>query len=222
MDTEVHKILVVDDDKDYRKLLLVRLKHLFPNADVKEYDIIKHGLPPAKFDWEKFDVLILDYHLGKGETGLDWFKRYKKSEYFPATVIITGVHDENTVALILNSGVHYYLNKQHLNKNKMHEAIEKALAVRASLIAEYKNHYNQEYDFDAFLTGYLIRVKERLIADILRDAKTTGCLPNEQLIDTVIAQERQNILKVIDDPTIQEAKIDLLEVVAEDIKNMSW
>ena len=104
----------------------------------------------------------------------------------------------------------------------MHEAIEKALAVRASLIAEYKNHSNQEYDFDAFLTGYLIRVKERLIADILRDAKTTGCLPNEQLIDTVIAQERQNILKVIDDPTIQEAKIDLLEVVAEDIKNMSW
>jgi len=222
VETEIHRILVIDDNPDYRKLLLVRLNGLFPNADIREYDILKHGLPPAKFDWEKFDVLILDYHLGEGETGLDWFKRYKKSEYFPATVIVTGVHDEDTVALILNIGVHYYLNKKQLTKNKMYEGIEKALAVRASLIAEYKSHSSQEYDYDAFLTGYLIRIKERLIAEILSGAKITGSPPNEQLIDTVMERELQNTMEMIDDATIREAKIDLLEVVAEDIKYMSW
>ena len=35
-------------------------------------------------------------------------------------------------------------------------------------------------------------------------------------------RELQNTMEMIDDATIREAKIDLLEVVAEDIKYMSW
>ena len=157
MKTEIRRILVIDDDADYRNLLLALLTSLLPDADIKEYDILKHGLPPSKFDWEKYDVLILDYYLGEDETGLDWFKRYKKSEYFPATVVITGMHDEDTAALVLKSGVHHYLSKIQLTKNRMYEGIQKALAVRAALIAEYKNQSNQQYDFDSFITGFFIK-----------------------------------------------------------------
>ena len=156
MEIEIRSILIIDDDIDYRKALLVRLNRLFPNADIKEYDILKYGLPPTKFDWEKYDVLILDYYLGEDETGLDWFKRYKKSEYFPATVVITGMHDEEIAALVLKSGVHHYLSKKQLTKDRLYEGIEKALAVRASIIADYKNQSNQEYNFDEFITGFLI------------------------------------------------------------------
>jgi len=76
-------------------------------------------------------VLILDYYLGNDETGLDWFKRYKKSEHFPATVILTGMDEEETAALVLKSGVHHYLSKKQLTKGELYEGIEKALAVRA-------------------------------------------------------------------------------------------
>ncbi|MCG8379867.1 MAG: response regulator [Proteobacteria bacterium] len=222
METEIRKILIIDDNDDYRKLLLTHLNNLFPNTDIKEYDILKHGLPPPKFNWEKFDVLILDYYLGDDETGLDWFRKYKKSVYFPATVIITGMHDEDTAALVLKSGVHHYLNKKQLTKNGMYDAIEKALAVRASLVAEYNNQINLEYNFDTFLTGYLIGIEERLTVEILRDAKRTGRPPDRRLIDTEIERERQDILNLNDDPTIQEAKIALLEIATEHIRNKSW
>jgi len=131
VETEIRRILIIDDNTDYRKALLVRLNSLFPDADIEEYDFLKQGLPPTDFDWNKYDVLILDYYLGKDETGLDWFKRYKKSEYFPATVIITGMDDEETAALVLKSGVHHYLSKKQLTKGELYEGIEKALAVRA-------------------------------------------------------------------------------------------
>lgn len=222
METEIRRILIIDDNADYRKLLLTRLSNVFPNAEIKEYDILKHGLPPSKFDWEKYDVLILDYYLGEDETGLDWFKRYKKSEYFPATVLITGMHDEDTAALILKSGVHHFLSKEKLTKNRMYEGIVKALAVRASILEEYKNQSNQEYDFDTFLTGLLIKMEERLVAEILRDAKLTGRLPDRRLIDAGMDRERQDILKLNDDLTIQEAKIGILDVVAERILTKSW
>jgi CheY-like chemotaxis protein len=222
MEAEIRSILIIDDNTDYRKLLSVYLSKLFPKADIKEYDILKYGLPPTKFDWEKYDVLILDYYLGEDETGLDWFKRYKKSEYFPATVVITGMHEEETAALILKSGVHHYLNKRHLTKGKMYEGIKKALAVRASLVAEYKCQSNQEYDFDAFLTGFLIKTEERLVFEILRDADISVHLPDRRLIDAKIKRECQDILKSNDDPTIQDAKIGLMDVVAERIRNKSW
>ena len=221
METEIRHILIIDSNADYRKLLLVRLSSLFPDADIKEYDILKYGLPPTKFDWEKYDVLILDYYLGEDETGLDWFKRYKKSEYFPATVVITGMHDAKTAALILKSGVHHYLSKKQLTKVGMYEGIEKALAVRASIIEEYKNQSNQKYHFDDFLTGFTIKTEERLNAEILSDANIKGHFPDRRLIDAVMERERQDILKLNDEPTIQEAKIGVLEVIAERFRNKS-
>lgn len=131
MDTEVRNILIIDDNSDYRKALLVRLESLYPNAIIEEYDFITQGLPTAEFNWEKHDVLILDYYLGGDETGLEWFKKYKKSEYFPATVILTGMDDEETARRVLKSGVHHYLSKTQLTKGELYEGLEKALAVRA-------------------------------------------------------------------------------------------
>ena len=131
MGTEIRRILIIDDNTDYRKALLVRLNSLFPDTDIEEYDHLKKGLPPTDFDWKKYDVLILDYYLGEDETGLDWFKRNKKTEYFPATVIVTGMDDEETAARVLKSGVHHYLSKKQLTKGELYEGIEKALAVRA-------------------------------------------------------------------------------------------
>jgi len=222
METEVRRILIIDDDIDYRKALLIRLNSLFPNADIEEYDFPRRGNPPLNFDWEKYDVLILDYYLGKNETGLDWFNRYKKSENFPATVILTGMDDEKTAERVLNAGVHYFLSKKHLTKGEMHDGIEKALAVRASIIENYKKQSDNGNNFDTFINDSLHHTEERLFAKILKVRNTTGCLPDRQLIDSEIEREREDILNSIDYLPAQEAKIGLLEIAAERIRNMSW
>ena len=131
MDTEIRNILVIDDNEDYRKALLVRLRGLYPDANIVEYDYLSQGLPGADFDWQKFDVLLLDYYLGDKETGLNWFQKYNKSGLFPATVILTGLDNEETAAQVLKSGVHHYLSKTHLTKGELYEGIEKAMQVRA-------------------------------------------------------------------------------------------
>ncbi|MBF8269828.1 MAG: hypothetical protein HW386_1537 [Gammaproteobacteria bacterium] len=131
MEIEIKSILVIDDNADYRKALLVRLESLFPDARIEEYDFVIHGLPAADFNWEKHDVLILDYYLGGSETGLQWFKKYKKTEYFPATVILTGMDDKATAKRVLKSGVHHYLCKTKLTKGELFDGLKKALAVRA-------------------------------------------------------------------------------------------
>ena len=131
METDIHNILIVDDNDDFRKALLVRLRSLFPDANIVEYDPISEGHPPAEFGLKAYDVLILDYYLGGDETGLEWFKSYNKAERFPATVILTGMDDEDTAARVLKAGVHHYLSKKELTKGVLYEGIEKALAVRA-------------------------------------------------------------------------------------------
>jgi len=222
METEVRRILVIDDDIDYRKALLVRLNSLFPNADIEEYDFPRCGIPPTNFDWEKYDVLILDYYLGKNETGLDWFNRYKKSENFPATMVLTGMDDKKTADRVLKAGVHHFLSKKHLTKGEMYDGIEKALAVRASIIRNYKKQSDHGNNFDAFINDSLHNTEERLFTKILKNRNTTGCLPDRQLIDAEIEREREYILKSIDYLPAQEAKIGLLEIAADRIRNMSW
>lgn len=128
---EIRNILIIDDNEDYRNALLVRLRNLYPDANIVEYDYLSRGLPADDFDWEKYDVLLLDYYLGDKETGLEWFQRYGKTDSFPATVILTGLDNEEIAAQVLKSGVHHYLSKTHLTKSELFEGIDKAMQVHA-------------------------------------------------------------------------------------------
>ena len=131
MDIKIQNILIIDDNEDYRNALMVRLRNLYPDANIVEYDYLSLGFPAADFDWEKYDVLLLDYYLGEKETGLEWFQRYGKTDLFPATVILTGLDNEEIAAQVLKSGVHHYLSKTHLTKGELYEGIDKAVKVRA-------------------------------------------------------------------------------------------
>ena len=111
MEKEIRSILIIDDSFDFRRALLVRLGKVYPDAIIVEYDPVHMGRPPKEFRWEDYDVLLLDYYLGGEDTGLKWFIRCKKSPRFPATVILTGMYDEETKTKVLNSGVHHYMSK---------------------------------------------------------------------------------------------------------------
>jgi FixJ family two-component response regulator len=222
MGTEVRHILIIDDDIDYRKALVVRLGSLYPEADIEAYDFPEKGRPPIDFDWEKYDVLILDYYLGRNETGLDWFNRYKKSENFPATVVITGMDDDKIAERVHKAGVHHYLSKKGLTKGEMYDGIEKALALRASIIKNYKQRSDHGNNFDTFVHDFLHKTEERLVAEILSERNESGYLPDRRSIDEKIERERQHILESIDYPPAQEAQLGLLEIAAERIRNMTW
>lgn len=128
--TESIKILIIDDDTDFRKLLSTRLKKIHPEATITEYDILAKKVFPSETECSEHDVLFLDHDVGGDKSGVSWYVSCNKREDFPATIMLTSLGNKHTAIYALNSGVHYYLVKQNLTEEKLQQAIDKAMDAR--------------------------------------------------------------------------------------------
>jgi len=123
----LQRILILDDDADLRKLLLVHLGKMFPGVELEEYDPVSRGIPAQDFDWSRYDVLILDYHLSIDRiTGLDVLQANCKKPAFPAVIMLTGTGTEEIAVRALKSGAYDYLRKQSLDKKTLQSSISNA------------------------------------------------------------------------------------------------
>ncbi|HKK15787.1 MAG TPA: response regulator [Gammaproteobacteria bacterium] len=128
-DTTLQRILVLDDDADYRKLLLKRLGNLYQDVEVVEYDPLDRGIPATDFDWSAFDVLFLDYDLGIGDvTGLDILQANSDNRLFPSTIMLTGAGNEDIAVRAFRFGVTDYLRKEWLDSEQISAAVDNAFA----------------------------------------------------------------------------------------------
>ncbi len=125
------KVLVIEPEAILRKKVMSFLSEAFPHAELHPYDPTASGRPDADFNWARFDVLILDYHLGPEDNGLDWLRAFKhESNRFPATVLLTSADDEEVAVKALRHGAHDFLRKQDLSAHKLAEGVADALNVR--------------------------------------------------------------------------------------------
>ena len=125
------KVLIIEPDAEFRKKVMRFLSEAFPHAEIHPYDPVSSGRPDSEFNWSRFDVLILDYHLGPDDNGLDWLREYKsESSRFPATVLLTSADDEEVAARALRHGAHDFIRKQNLTLHKLAEGVADALNVR--------------------------------------------------------------------------------------------
>ncbi|MDX1515123.1 MAG: response regulator, partial [Gammaproteobacteria bacterium] len=129
------RILVIDDDVDYRNLLVRLLSKAFPGVKVASLDPLKKGLPGDGFDWAQFDVVIIDYNLGKVGSGLACVERIRKhAESPPATILLTAEGNEEIAAKAFRQGVHDYLPKQGLTGKTLTNSIKSAFNVRSNQV----------------------------------------------------------------------------------------
>lgn len=122
------KVLVIDDSADYRKLLLNFFNKAYPDSEIVEFNP-ESGKPAESFPWQEYDLIILDYDLGKGGNGLEWLRNYKTSDTFPATLMLTAHGDEEIVVNAMRFGAQGFLRKSGLTKSALVESIEKALQI---------------------------------------------------------------------------------------------
>lgn len=122
--TGLKRILLLDDDADFRKLLLLYLRKIFDGIEIDEYDPVARGVPGEDFDWSKYDVLLLDYYLCiHNVTGLDILQAHRKNHLFPATIMLTGAGNEEIAVRALKAGVYDYLRKERLDKDRLRRSI---------------------------------------------------------------------------------------------------
>lgn len=161
----MNRLLIIDDDQDFRSLLKTYLSKSFPQIDVIDYDPVAEGIPDSTFPWSEFKVLILDYDLQNKEVnGLDILARNKNNGLFPITVMLTGEGSEDIAVSALKLGVVDYLRKDKVDVEQLESAVAEALHIyntrqerlysmeevrklaqqqAGKIILAYKNKYDQ-------------------------------------------------------------------------------
>lgn len=112
------RILIIDDDEDLRNLLAHYLKQEFPQAEVELFDPLVRDLPDETFPLGGYQVIILDYMLGRGD-GLDWLAKFKRHADCPPVIFLTGAGNESIAVRAMKAGADDYQRKQELTREKL-------------------------------------------------------------------------------------------------------
>lgn len=150
--THLQSVMILDDDADFRKLLITVLGKKFTGVKLIEYDPVALGVPGEDFDWSKIDVLLLDYYLCiHGVTGLDILQNNRKNKLFPATIMLTGAGNEEVAVRAIKAGVYDYLRKETLDKDRLHMSILEAFEKHKIEQARLNELTNQSHAFNKAL-----------------------------------------------------------------------
>lgn len=116
------RVLIIDDDPDIRNLLSQYIRQQWPAGDIAEYDPLERDLPARDFPLQSYDVIILDYMLGRDD-GLRWLEELRKRPKCPPIVFLTGAGNEIIAVRAMKLGAADYQRKQELTKERLINAI---------------------------------------------------------------------------------------------------
>src|SRR3954467_5000979 len=112
------RILIIDDDQDLRALLAHYIAQQWPDAAIEQYNPLENAIPDASFPLGIYDVVILDYMLGRGD-GLQWLPELKKRADCPKILFLTGAGNEIIAVRAMKAGADDYQRKQELTREKL-------------------------------------------------------------------------------------------------------
>ena len=121
------RILLIDDDEDLRNLLSRYIRGQWPDAQIEAYDPLERDLPDAAFPLGSYDVIVLDYILGRGD-GLEWLKTLKQRGDCPKVLFLTGAGNEIIAVRAMKAGADDYQRKQELTREKLIASIRELTA----------------------------------------------------------------------------------------------
>jgi eukaryotic-like serine/threonine-protein kinase len=112
------RFLIIDDDEDLRAILARHIRQEWPSAEIEPYDPVERDFPGESFALGTYDVVILDYMLGRGD-GLDWLQKLKRRAECPPVLFLTGAGNEIIAVRAMKAGADDYQRKQELTREKL-------------------------------------------------------------------------------------------------------
>lgn len=112
MNLKALRILIVDDNRNAAEIVRSVLSSV--GAENIQYESTAHGAF-AMVQREKFDLIVLDQNLGKGDEGIQLVKRIRKDPASPspfvAILMLTGYTERRRVTAARDAGVTEFLSK---------------------------------------------------------------------------------------------------------------
>ena len=116
------RVLLIDDDEDFRALVEHQIREQWPDSAVEQFDPLQQDMPGAAFPLGSYDLLILDYMLGRGD-GLQWLQQLKRRGDCPPILFLTGAGNEIIAVRAMKAGADDYQRKQEMTREKLIGAI---------------------------------------------------------------------------------------------------
>jgi eukaryotic-like serine/threonine-protein kinase len=120
------RLLIIDDDEDFRRLLAQYIVREWPDAQVDGYDPLERDMPDGAFPLGAYDAVILDYMLGRDD-GLNWLVHLKGRRDCPPVLFLTGAGNEIIAVRAMKAGADDYQRKQELTQDRLVCAIHELL-----------------------------------------------------------------------------------------------
>ena len=144
-DAQPMRVLLIDDDEDLRNLLSRYIRAQWADAQIDAYDPLERDLPDAEFPLGSYNVLVLDYMLGRGD-GLEWLKTLKQRTDCPKVLFLTGAGNEIIAVRAMKAGADDYQRKQELTREKLITSLRELTAnpvertVSPDLVSRMEGH----------------------------------------------------------------------------------
>jgi DNA-binding response OmpR family regulator len=114
------RVLIIDDDEDLHTLLSHYLTGQWADAVIDHYNPTEKPMPEASFPLGSYDVVVLDYMLGREDgDGLEWLAQFKQRPDCPKILFLTGAGNETIAVRAIKAGADDYQRKQELTREKL-------------------------------------------------------------------------------------------------------
>jgi eukaryotic-like serine/threonine-protein kinase len=129
------RVLLVDDDPTYRRLLRQHIMTAFEGALVVEHVPREEGPLAPEFSAAGYDAVLLD-HAPAGGSGLEWLTDGRTRPLFPPVIYLLGAGDEAAAAIAIEHGALGAISKARIDHQRLRQLLREAeLAQRRAMAA---------------------------------------------------------------------------------------
>ena len=105
------RVLIIDDQNDFRRLLARHIHTGFESPSVAEYEPAERGRLPADFSGSAYDAVLLGDKLGR-EFGVDWLRDLSRRNGFPPIIYLLSRPSPETEEAAIHAGAHACLSRE--------------------------------------------------------------------------------------------------------------
>ena len=119
------RVLIIDDQDDFRRLLATHVGTAFDSPSVAEYAPSTGGLLPADFSGSAYDAVLLGDKTGTDQAR-DWIKDLGRRNGFPPVIYFTSEPSAETEEAAVEAGAHVCLSRRKIDHAALVDALRAA------------------------------------------------------------------------------------------------